>query len=401
MSALRKLFSLNNLYASWKSMQSKFLNTTSSGVDGQTKSDFVKNLDREIASISSDVLSGSYKFSDLRAISIDKANGKIRLINVPTIRDRFVQRVLIDFFRKNYSENWKIGNSFSSMGGFAFRESEKEGAHHTLKNISQKIKHNHFVIRADLSKFFDTINRSQLKSLVKKRVRHWSLHPLIFDCIECETDLQNAIDKKNFDNAGLKVGNGIRQGMPISPVLAYLFLSKQDLKFEKVIFRYVDDLIFYANSHAEVSMQFEKYKKIVETMGLNIHPLSTEADAKTKLFGPKDQFEFLGIVLERLESGNKFKIPKASKNKIKTRAQNSCKFPYDNINKQKRWLLSSSLRVSNLVRDYRTAYHLCDDWSAFEKELGELQVSLCRSIATEVSMLKKGPKKFLLRAFGV
>lgn len=382
-------------------MQSKFLNTTSSGVDGQTKSDFVKNLNWEISSIHSDVLSGTYKFSKLRAISIDKANGKIRLINVPTIRDRFVQRVLLKFFRENYSDSWKIGNSFSSMGGFAFRESEKEGAHHTLKNISQKIKHNHYVIRADLSKFFDTISRNELKSLVKKRVRHRSLHPLIFNSIECETDLQTAIDKKNFDDAGLIAGNGIRQGMPISPVLAYLFLSKQDSKFEKVIFRYVDDLIFFANSHAEVLKHFEKYKSLVEKMGLNIHPLSSETNAKTKLFGPKDQFEFLGIVLERSESGNRFKIPKSSKNRIKTRANNNCKFPYDNAKKQKRWLLSSSLRVSNLVRDYRTAYHLCDDWLAFEMELKQLQLSLCRRIAREVSNLNNGPNKFLLRAFGV
>lgn len=382
-------------------MQSKFPNSTSSGLDRQTKSDFSKNLDGEIKSINLDVLSGAYKFSDLRAISIDKANGKIRLINVPTIRDRFVQRILLNFFRENYSNSWKIGNSFSSMGGFAFRESEKEGAHHTLKNISQKIRHNHYVIRADLSKFFDTISRDQLKSLVKKRVRHRSLHPLIFDSIDCETDLQAVIDKTNFDEAGLIVGNGIRQGMPISPVLAYLFLSKEDSKFEKVIFRYVDDLIFFANSRAEVLKHFERYKNLVEKIGLSIHPLSSEADAKTKLFGPKDKFEFLGIVLERSESGNRFLIPRSSKNRIRTRAYENCKFPYDNIKKQKRWLLSSSVRVSNLVRDYRTAYHLCDDWPVFEKELRELQVSLCRSIAKEVSNLRKGDKKYLLRAFGV
>ena len=382
-------------------MQSKFPNSTSSGVDGQTKSDFVKNLDWEIASINSDVLAGTYKFSDLRAISIDKANGKIRLINVPTIRDRFVQRVLLNFFRENYSTNWKIGNSFSSMGGFAFRESEKEGAHHTLKNISQKIRHNHYVIRADLSKFFDTIDREKLRSLIKKRVRHRSLHSLIFDSIDCETDLQTAIDKTNFDNAGLIVGNGIRQGMPISPVLAYLFLSKQDSQFENVVFRYVDDLIFFADSRAEVLRYFKKYKNLVQKMGLNIHPLSSEADAKTKLFGPKDKFEFLGIVLERSESGNRFLIPKPSKSRIKTRAYENCKFPYDNIGKQKRWLLSSSARVSNLVRDYRTAYHLCHDWRVFERELKELQLSLCRNIAKEVSNLRRGNKKFLLRAFGI
>jgi len=57
------------------------------------------------------------------------------------------------------------------------------------------------------------------------------------------------------------------------------------------------------------------------------------------------------------------------------------------------------------VRDYKTAYGICENWDAFSKELKNLQILMCRNIAKEVSKLsKRGNKKNtekLLRAFGI
>jgi len=380
-------------------MSSKFSSKTAVGVDRQNKNEFVGNLSQELKFVSDAVRAGNYKYEKLRPIALTKSNGKTRLINVPTIRDRFVQRILLKFFRENYSQKWKLPHSFSSLGG------DKEGVHKTLRTIQRKLRAEDYVIRADLSQFFDTIDRRRMKALVKKRVPHRSLHKLIFDAIDTETDLSSHYDRKNFSESKLTAGIGIRQGMPISPVLAFLFLSKVDLKFADNYFRYVDDMLFYSKDIIVLRKKFHSYVKSVEKLGLKIHPLSNEPDAKTKLFSPRASIEFLGINIIRSDDGHHFEIPSVVKSSIIAKSLEQSKFPTDSKRLQKGWVLSTSHKASGLITDYKTAYGICRNWDNFVLELKQIQIAMCRNISKDAARLsKKGSKENtekLLRAFGV
>lgn len=116
---------------SWSELKSDFSKHTSPGIDGVTRERFARNIEAEAGVISAEIRSGKFRFERLRPIAIPKGGNKIRLINVPTIRDRFVQRVLLRFLVSQYGAKWKLPNSFSSMRG------DDEGVHATLHRIAR------------------------------------------------------------------------------------------------------------------------------------------------------------------------------------------------------------------------------------------------------------------------
>lgn len=293
MNALQRTFSDAALHEAWQKYRSKLSRATAVGVDGSSRDDFSANAKNEIAEIVALIRGGKYVFRPLKPYAIPKSGGKTRLINVPTIRDRFVQRILLDFLVSEYGAKWKIPNSFTSMG------IDGEGVQSILNQAAKTILYTDYIIKADLSKYFDTIDRAELKSMIKKKVRQRSLHQLLFAVVDCETAARNPHERALLTANGIQLGRGIRQGMPLSPVLAYLFLADVDRQMTGRFFRYVDDLLFIGSTKSEAVEQFSKYKAQVESRGLKIHPLADKKEGKTHLIGPSESFEFLGLTVSR------------------------------------------------------------------------------------------------------
>lgn len=396
MNALNRAFSKDNLIKCWKRHQSRFARNTTPGVDGVDKIQFAKNIEAEAEEISRLISSGAFRFSRLKAIPIPKDDGRIRAINVPTIRDRFVQRVIIDFLVENYRDKWKIPQSFSSMGG------DSEGTQQVLKDIAKKTKREDIVIRADLSKYFDTIDRDSMKEIVKKLIRHRSLHWIINRAIDCETRTSSPEEKSVFIKAGLERKKGIRQGMPLSPILAYMFLQDADRSMGDGFFRYVDDLLFVGKDKITVVSAFNSYKGRVEARGLTVHPIGTDTKAKTRLFYSTESFIFLGIEIERREDGNHFLVPTKARKKIIEKIKLDVELHKTDKHKQKNWTIKTAGKASSLVRDYFGAYGFCENWDILERELKDHQKYMVRRIVEQLCYLQRNSERELvMRTFGV
>lgn len=65
------------------------------GVDGITKIHIQAYLAGYLDEIRDDLLSGNYQPMPARRIYIPKANGKLRPLGIPTLRDRIVQRAML------------------------------------------------------------------------------------------------------------------------------------------------------------------------------------------------------------------------------------------------------------------------------------------------------------------
>ena len=397
MSALQKLFSKQNIIRSWHEEKSRFRRRTTPGIDGVTRDQFAGSIELQAADIAERIASGSYVFRRLRPIPIPKENGKIRLINVPTIRDRLVQRIVLRFLVARYGPKWKLPQSFSSMGG------DDEGVHQTLKTLSRKLKPCDFAIKADLSRYFDTIDRNAMFRVVTRRVRHHSLHGLMQQVIGCESATRTQEERAIFRKSELKRGRGLRQGMPLSPVFAYLFLLDVDQTVGSGFYRYVDDLLFFGDKRIEIEDRFRAYKAAVESRGLKVHDLGTPAEnPKTVLVAPQENFDFLGIRLNRSKPAISFEIPSKSKMRIVNDIKEAGNLDRNDGKNQKGWVLSAANKASNLVRNYRSAYHICADWNSFEVTLKALQLNMCRRIAQEISQVEKSKDtELLLRVFGI
>jgi retron-type reverse transcriptase len=65
------------------------------GVDGINKRKMVEMLDLELERLQRELLTGTYSPLPARRVYIPKANGKLRPLGIPCLRDRIVQRAML------------------------------------------------------------------------------------------------------------------------------------------------------------------------------------------------------------------------------------------------------------------------------------------------------------------
>jgi hypothetical protein len=94
-SALHNLSSLDNLSAVWKAYWITAKRKISCGIDGITPKQFNDDLTNQLRRLQADIRS-DYHYSQLRGVPIPKTDSpKMRLICIPTVRDRVIQRALL------------------------------------------------------------------------------------------------------------------------------------------------------------------------------------------------------------------------------------------------------------------------------------------------------------------
>ena len=268
------------------------------GVDGVTVRGYENNLSPNITNLHQQLVEGRYRAQPLRRVSIEKEDGKKRPLSIPALEDKIVQRAATELLSRIY-ENDFLPSSY------AYRPNRS--AHDALDAISRNItlgKAN-YVLDADISDYFGSIVRSQLMTMLQKRIADKHLLALIGKWLSA-----GVIE----DGQLLLSENGTYQGSIISPVLANFYLHEVlDSWFEKevrprmrgeaLLYRYADDLI--------VTLQFkedsERYMRVLikrfEKFGLKLHPEKTKliefgrtARMKSKKTGTKPQtFNFLGL----------------------------------------------------------------------------------------------------------
>ena len=69
------------------------------GIDGQSIKDFAERLSGNIDHLLTELREKSYQPQPVRRVEIPKAAGGIRLLGIPTVRDRVVQQALLDILQ--------------------------------------------------------------------------------------------------------------------------------------------------------------------------------------------------------------------------------------------------------------------------------------------------------------
>jgi len=108
-----------------------------------------------IKKISSEIRSGKFSFSHLRPYFIEKESGGTRVICVPTLRDRLVQRATLRLLTER-------GYSFSSPGSYGFVEGRS--VPEACKKSAELRAEKPWVLKTDISNFFDNIPRDELSA---------------------------------------------------------------------------------------------------------------------------------------------------------------------------------------------------------------------------------------------
>ncbi|WP_449288375.1 reverse transcriptase domain-containing protein [Marinobacter salarius] len=366
--ALHRIAGPSQLKKSWNKINARARGPKRrvAGVDEKTVDDFSRDVDAYIREIRRDLLSRQYVFSDLLAFSLPKSGGGHRIINIPTVDDRVVQSALLEFLSDK--------SSFKSRSNYGFLRKKT-----VSMAVSKFVRSRHdspYVVKVDLQAFFDTIPRADLREKVEKKVRYVSVRSLIFGIINCESRFRSPTDLRNAKRQGLKPGVGVRQGMPLSPFLANLYLDQFDVFIEKQgykLIRYADDFVILCGTKAEADAAKADAVFLLTKIGLSVN------DKKTSISGPEQTVEFLGI--DCVQTQNEHYALEVSRDKIRRLVSNIAAFQDVKycLNNGVR-LVGLERRIDLMISGYLQAYQACANirkiqhklYAAKNKAIGQL-----------------------------
>jgi RNA-directed DNA polymerase len=250
-------------------------NQGSPGIDGMTVDELPEYLEQHWPAIRERLMSGTYQPEPVLRVEMDKPDGGVRKLGIPTVVDRMVQQMV----QQVLQEQWDPTFSEHSYG-FRPGRSTKQAVAQAQQYIAEGYG---WCVDFDLEKFFDRVNHDKLMGAIAKRVEDKRVLKLI----------------RAFLNAGVMEGGlvspsveGTPQGGPLSPLLSNLVLDELDRELERRghrFVRYADDCNIYVRSERAGQRVMESVKRfITEKLKLKVN------ESKSAVAKPQER-KFLGF----------------------------------------------------------------------------------------------------------
>jgi len=312
--ALNTISDIEHLRAAWKDLYSRASSSSrfTTGYDHQSLHSVLPHLDAELEKLSTELRREVFAFRPLRAVVVPKGNGKDRVICVPTVRDRIVQRSLLLYLKQD--NRLRILNTAS----YGFIPDLPWPVKAASEHACGLRKSHPWVYKTDISAFFDNIQRASLITKINVSVRAITIRRLLRDAVGCEIAGASGAKQKKIKALGIIEGQGLRQGMPLSPLLANFVLREFDQAMIRKglhMVRYADDLIFMADSEEDCHAIHSLCKTELAKLELKVPDLGP--NSKTKIYPPPEPAEFLGVELAKRGSDYILQVGKAVFDDIK------------------------------------------------------------------------------------
>jgi len=110
-SLIDKIYRKENLELAFKHVKR---NNGAPGIDGETVSDFASKLELNIDFLHERLKTNSYEPSPVRRVEIEKPEGGIRLLGIPTVKDRVAQQAIVNIIEPIFDKTFLIHFEISS-----------------------------------------------------------------------------------------------------------------------------------------------------------------------------------------------------------------------------------------------------------------------------------------------
>ncbi|MFY9259762.1 MAG: group II intron reverse transcriptase/maturase [Gallionella sp.] len=268
-------------------------NKGSPGVDGMDFKDIEQKIgiDTFLSELVQDLKDRTYHPSPVRRVMIPKADGSMRPLGIPTIRDRVAQMavklVIEPIFEADFCPN-----------SYGFRP--KKSAHDAVNEIAEALHQGYTqVIDADLSKYFDSIPHSKLLAVVAERIVDGAILHIIKLWLKAPVIGEDENGNRKNVGGGKANSKGTPQGGVISPLLSNCYLHVLDRIWERHqlrwklkarIVRYADDFVVLCAGTVDAPLA--TVRQVLERLELTLNETKTRiVDAR------QESFNFLGFAI--------------------------------------------------------------------------------------------------------
>ena len=248
------------------------------GIDGVSIIDFEANLDEELSQLQQELSNWTYQPSPVRRVEIPKPDGKgVRLLGIPTVRDRVVQTTLKMLLEPVFDPHF-------SPNSYGFRPGRSQ---HQAVQAAQRIVNSGkpYVVDIDLSKFFDRIHHDRLIARMGQKIPDKRILRLVGIMLRSGVMINGVVNPSK---------EGAMQGGPLSPLLSNIVLDELDQELEKrglEFCRFADDCNIFVKSQKAAERVMATISQFIEkTLKLKVN----QDKSKVAL---SDKVKFLGFTV--------------------------------------------------------------------------------------------------------
>ena len=284
-SLIDKVYRRKNLEIAWERVKA---NRGSGGADGQSLVAFEAQLDQQLDRLQRELREDAYRPHPVRQVPLPKPGkpGEYRMLGVPTIYDRVCQQALLNRLEPIFEPVFDEAN-------FGYRRGRS--THDALRKVWKEIQGGRqWIVDADLKDFFGSVEHDKLVALVAQRLADGRVLRLIEAMLKAGSCGQGRL---------FPTERGTPQGGVVSPVLSNILLTPFDWEMRQrgyQLTRYADDWVSTCKSAAEARAAVSAARKILSTLGVQLHP------QKTRIVHVQHGFEFLAY---KIKQGKQLRLP--------------------------------------------------------------------------------------------
>ena len=269
------------------------------GVDEVTWTEYMENLEVNLAGLHHRVHTGAYRALPSRRKYIPKGDGRQRPLGIAALEDKIVQAAVVSVLTPIYEAEF-LGFSYGFRPG--------RSQHDALDALAYGIKARkiNWILDADITRFFDSLSPEWLVRFVECRIGDQRIIRLIQKWLKAGVLEEGRL---------IETMEGTPQGSVASPLLANVYLHyvydlwvqqwrKRHATGDMIVVRYADDTIVGFQHRHDADRFLNDLKDRLAKFALSLHPEKTRliefgryaAERRAdRGKGKPETFDFLGF----------------------------------------------------------------------------------------------------------